>query len=679
MDAQIPLIAALDHHRAGRLQEAYDLYRQVLREHPNHPEALHYLGLIAHQAGQNEQALNLIRRSIEINPASALYHYNLGLLLQTMGQLDPAAEAYRSAIAADPKYAEAHNGLGLAMHKMGRIDEALAAYRKAIALAPSLLAAQINLAGALAAAGRLDDAADIYRAILLQHPDHAEARNNLGGILHALGKPDEAIEHMRAAVATRPDYAEAHANLGLALYKRGQLASAIASCNSAIALRPDFARAHVNLADIFLAQGRLDEAVQQHVQAINLRPDSSTTHSTLLWMLHFHPAWGPAALADAHRQWAQRHAEPLMANIAPHPAAAPAGRLRIGYVSPDFREHPVGRLFEPVLRHHDTQKFEVFCYSDVARPDALTERLKGLAGTWRPCAGMSDAQLAKQIRTDRIDILVDLTLHMAGNRLLVFARKPAPVQITALGYNASTGLRTMDWRITDPHLEPADTLPWPEKPLILPETQWVYTALPVDAPPGELPALAAGHITFASLNNFAKVNAQTIAAWSRILHAVPDSRLLIVVEGGAAENPHIPAAFASHGIPHKRLELAGRQTFAEYLRLYGRIDIALDPWPYNGGTTTIDAAWMGVPVVSLAGQMPLARVGLSLMHNLGLSELVAMDEAQYITIAKDLALDPPRLRTLRRTLRDRLQSSPLMDAARFTRQLEDAYGRASGA
>jgi predicted O-linked N-acetylglucosamine transferase (SPINDLY family) len=348
--------------------------------------------------------------------------------------------------------------------------------------------------------------------------------------------------------------------------------------------------------------------------------------------------------------------------------------VRIGYVSPDLHAHVVGWSILPVLANHDRRRFEVVCYSDYPQPDDLTRRLRGHADVWRDTAPLGDAQLAEQIRQDRVDVLIDLTLHMRYNRMPTFARKPAPVQVTYLGYAASTGLATMDYRVTDVHMDPPDhPSDGPEELLRLPHCYWAYR--PADAGLAlevrrEPPAVRNGFVTFGSFNNFRKVNPGVVAAWAQIMARVPGSRLLIVLRGGDT-NTHVLDAFEHHGGARSRVRLVGRVPVDQYFRLHNEVDVTLDPFPYNGGVTSLNSLWMGVPFVTLAGRRAVARAGLSILSNLQLAELVAYDVAEYVEATVRLAHDRDRLAELRRSLRRRLRQSPLMDEKRFTADLEN--------
>jgi predicted O-linked N-acetylglucosamine transferase (SPINDLY family) len=538
---------------------------------------------------------------------------------------------------------------------------------------------QINLAHQLCQHGKLAEAVGLYLAALPQRPADVAARYNLAQALFQLGRTDEALEHARATAMIDPRLVDAHVLLGSIRSARGELLLALDCCQRALALKSDYADVYGNIGGILREQGKLDAAIAAFREAVRLNPASAAQHSNLIYTLWFHPACEPTEIAGEHGIWAQRHADPLTAEIRPWPRdPSPDRKLRVGLVSPDFRHHSVGRLIEPVLAHHDHQRFEIVLYSDVIAEDALTHIIFSHADQVHRTAALSDAALADLIRRHAIDVLVDLALHTAGNRLLVFARKPAPVQITYLGYCATSGLRTMDYCITDPQLDPpaqADSPPQhTERLLHLPGCYWTYRPQqafpPVAQPP---PAERNGYVTFGSFNNFAKVNAAVIALWCRILAAVPNARLLIVIKGGEPNNPHVRASFASAGIGAERLRIVPFAPAMQYLNLLSEVDIALDPFPFNGGTTTLDSLYMGVPVITLAGRVATARAGATLLTNVGLTELITHSPDEYHRAAVQLAADPPRLAALRRTLRAGLKASPIADSARFTTDLEALY------
>jgi predicted O-linked N-acetylglucosamine transferase (SPINDLY family) len=708
MTLQEQLESGVSHHQAGRLAEAERIYRQILAQQPNHADALRLLGVLAGQAGQLDAGMELIRRAIRLKPDFATAHSNLGNALKDNGQLDEAIASYRQAIRIKPDYAEAHNNLGNALRDKGQLDEAIAAYgqaigtepgyaaahsnlgialvdagrrdeaiashRQAIRLKPDLAEAHINLGNALRANGQLDEAIVSYREAIRLKPDYALAHNNLGNVLKNKGQLDDAIAAYQQAIRLKPDYAEAHSNLGNALMDAVGLDEAIASHRQAIRVKPDFAEAHYNLGNELKDVGQLDDAIACYRQAIRLKPDDARVHGNLVFGLHYHPGYDSRMIREELRRWNRQHAEPLKKFIQPHGNNRdPDRRLRIGYVSPDLRDHVVGQNLLPLLREHDHRQMEIVCYANVLQPDAITDQLRRHADVWRSIVGLSDSQVADLIRQDRIDILVDLAVHTANNHLTVFARKPAPVQATYLGYCGSTGMDAMDYRLSDPYLDPSDSdlSLYIERTIRLPETYWCYGVTGPTPDPSPSPTATAGYVTFGCLNNFAKVS-PALDLWAEILRAVARSRLIVHSPPGAHLDT-VRKRFAGKGISPDRLEFPSRQLWPEYMRTYERIDIALDPFPWGGGITTGDALWMGVPVVSLVGRTAVGRGGASILSNVGVPELLAQTPQQYVQIATNLAGDLPQLVELRRTLRGRMQASPLMDAPRFARNVEAAY------
>jgi predicted O-linked N-acetylglucosamine transferase (SPINDLY family) len=575
--------------------------------------------------------------------------------------------------------------MAVAHHQAGRLQVAEQIYRQVLALEPDHADA-LHLLGIIAHQGGKHEIAIEYigRAIS-RHGTNATFHNNLGDAYRALGRFSEAIASYRRALQLEPNFSGFHYNLGLTFKDTWQLPEAIACYERVLQLEPNHVMAHNNLGNALQAQGQVGEAIACFRRALELKPDYRMAHSNLVYALHFCPDYDARTIYEEHQRWNQAHAEPLARFIEPHANdPTPERRLRIGYVSPDWREHPIGRFMLPLLEAHDHESFEIICYSGVRFPDTITHRCRAHADGWRDVPALSDEHLADLIREDQIDILVDLTMHMAGSRLLVFARKPAPVQVTYLAYCGTTGLSTMDYRLTDPYLDPPGPVAgdrvtgaareriYSEQSIWLPETYWCYRPVIPSPPVTPVPARQDGRVTFGCLNSFTKVSEAALAAWSRLLEALPRARLLLHAPAG---NPRARVLdfLARHNISPERLDFVGLVPAADYFRLYERMDVALDPFPYGGGTTTCDALWMGVPVVSLAGQTGVGRGGLSLLSNVGLPELVARDAEQYIRISLELAGDPARLNQLRATLRERMEKSPLMNAARFARNIEASY------
>ena len=668
----------------GRAEEAVAAFRRALELHPDFAEVHNNLGSALMILGRKEEAAAACRRALELRPDYAEAWNILGNALSQLGRHDESAAASRRAVEIAPAYAEGWNNLGSTFCVLGRFHEAIAAYRRAIEINPGYADALSNLGNALRSTAEFDEGETVCRRAIAIRPDHPQAWNILGTILSHQQRYDEACAAFREAFRLSPDFAEAWNNLGIALSHQNRMDDAIAAYREAVARAPGLAQAHNNLGTAFTTQGRMDEAIAVFRHALTLVPDYVEIHSNLVFNLHYVPDLDPAVLAAEHRHWDEMHTAPLRKSIAPHTNdRTPSRRLRIGYVSADFRDHVVGRTLLPCFEAHDRSQFDLVCYSGSLPADAIGRRFRELSSEWRLTTPLSDDALARQIREDRIDILVDLALHTAHHRLLVFARRPAPVQISWLGYPGPSGTSAIEHYLSDPFLEPpAVPVPVPAgDPLILPES-WCCYAPHADSPePGGLPAESHGRVTFASFNNFAKINPRVLSLWAAILHRVEGSRLLLLSKSGPV--PSAVEAFRQAGIEPSRIEFAGyyaeaapdrgEQATNAYLARYLDVDIALDPFPYNGMTTTCDAFWMGVPVVALIGDRPIARASFSLLSNAGLPELAAHTEEQYVEIATALAHDLPRLAALRANLRGRMKASPLLDAARLARNVEAAF------
>jgi protein O-GlcNAc transferase len=676
MTVEDPLARAIRLHRAGSFAEAESIYREILTRQPNQPDALRLLGVLSAQLGRLDAALEFIRRAILIKPNCADAHYNLAEVLTLNGQSDQAIAAFRQTIRIKPDYAMAYNRLGSALMGKGQNDEAIAAFKNTIRIIPNYAEAHNDLGIALKNLQRLEEAIASFRQAIRLKPDLVEAHSNLGCALTFMGRFEEAIAACYQAIRINPGFADAHCNLGKAFKDTGQFDEAMPLYREAIRLKPDFTDAYDGLGNTLHDLGRLDEAIAAYRQSIELKPTDSDAHGNLLFSLNFHPDIAPEAILAEHRAWSDRHARPLMnARIHYQNDRLPDRRLRIGYVSPDFRRHSVGSFFVPLLEHHDRRNFEIFCYANVFSPDDMTERMKQSSDSWRGVVIDTDDAVANMVRSDGIDILVDLSGHTAGGRLRIFAHEPAPIQITYLGYPNTTGMMAIDYRLTDALADlPGSTDHLNvEKLWRLPECAWCYG--PAEDAPGIRPR-ENGPITFGSFNAFAKVNSDLVATWAELLNNVPGSRLLLKSAGaGAASARHqLTGLFSECGIAGERIEMLGKVAEPRrHLESYHQVDVALDTYPYHGTTTTCEALWMGVPVVTLAGQTHVSRVGVSLLSNVGLPELIAQTPQKYVEIVASMTNDLPRLAEMRRTLRSRMRSSPLMDASRFARDIEAAY------
>ena len=637
---------AAEHYRARRFAEAESLYRGVLAISPDNADILHMLGLVARETGRMATALDHMQRSIAAAPRVPEFHNNLGLLLADCDRLEESAAALETACRLAPNGSAWCFNLGNTRRRQRQWEAAIIAYQHALRIQPGHVKSWLNLGLTLAAARRFEEAVDTYRAALQQQPTDATLLVNFGTLLQNLGRFDEAQDVLQTVLATTPDDPIALNNLGLLHKDRGEAAEAVALLRQSLA-----------------------------------RKGNAEVHSNLLFALHLDPATQRETLEDEHLHWNALHAAP--AREFQHPQAndrSPNRRLRVGYLSADFRDHVVGRTLLPIFAAHDPAEVECVCYSNSAELDETTEHFQACAGFWRDVEGWPDARLADQIRDDRIDILVDLSLHTAGNRLTVFARKPAPIQVSWLGYPEASGVETIDCWLADRFLCPPEA-PTPAvggQPFRLPEAWCCYPA-PADSPDvGDLPSASNGHITFGSFNHLGKINPRVLDLWARILDAVPNSRLLLLGKQGSYRE-RFKTHLQNRGVAPERLEFldyvraSPQASTGHFLQRYTRVDIALDPFPYNGMTTTGDALWMGVPVVALRGGSGLSRASFSLLSNIGLSELAASSEEDYLQLACSLARDPQRLTQLRATLRSRMQSSPLLDAPRLARHVEAAF------
>ena len=592
----------------------------------------------------------------------------------TAGRLAEAESFYRKILAACPEHAESLHLLGMVAHQTGRNADALGLLQRSIAARSEEPSFHNNLGVVLRAEGKVEEAIAAFRTALRCNASFADAHGNLGRALAEQGRFAEGAESSREAIRLNPRSLTARYNLGLALTLMRDLDGAEAAYREILRLDPRQSQAEVHLACLEHARGDHDASIARLRRAVAAEPANAARHSQLLFYLQCHPGQDRETLLREHREWNTRHAAALTAAAAPHPRADdPERPLRIGYVSRHLSDNVVGWFFLILLENHDRARFKICAYSDSIAEEFAT-RMRDQSDLWRDTRQMNDAAVAELIRADHIDILVDLAAHSVGHRLLTFARKPAPVQVTYLAYCATTGLEAMDYVLTDPHMDPPDKggAGYSERLSHLPECYWSYRP-PIATPPaGPLPALAAGYVTFGCLNNFCKVTSITLALWRRLLLAVPESRLLLHSDAGR-HRQRILDYFAAGGVSGARLSFIGYLARAEYFATYQQIDIALDPFPFGGGATSCDALWMGVPVVTLVGDRALSRGSLTLLANLGLEEFAAHSEDAYVHTAAALAGDLPRLETLRTSLRPRMQASPITDGPRFTRHLEAAY------
>lgn len=600
-----------------------------------------------------------------------------GHLLEDRGSHEKALAKYRAALRIVPDHPRAHLNMGNAFLSLERVDEAIVHYRAAVDIDPSYSFAYSNLGNALRKANRPDHAITAYSSALQINPGLVEAMVGLGCVYEDQGQLDLAIEQYREAAKYGSDSAGAHFNLGRMLLARNDLDDAMEAFRRAVAIKPEYVEAHWQLAQAYNTLGDVRRTLDHLHAARHLEPGNYSFQSAELLNMNYDAELTNEAIFLAHAAYGKAFgAQGGGLPIGYATDALPNRRLRVGYVSGDFRHHPIVRFMEPLLERHDRNFVEIYCYSSHEIQDAVTARLKPYAGGWREIFAMSDDEAAELIRADQVDILVDLSGHTGHQRLGVFARRPAPVQATWLGYLATTGLREMDYRICDTYTDPPGLTEkyHTEKLARLPDCLWCYRP-PENLPePSSLPMLENGYITFGSFNNIAKLNQRVLELWARLLRAVPDARLIIgaMPPSGIAES-RIIGALTEQGIDPVRVDVRQRQAALDYLRAYREVDVALDPFPYNGGTTSIDGLYQGVPFITLTGSRSISRGGVSILSNLGLAEFIARDEDEYIEIARYWAQKPSALMALRATLPERTRASPLGDEAQFARNVENLY------
>lgn len=659
----------------GKLDEAEKSYRKALDIRPDLAVAQYNLGNVLLEKGCPAEAAIRYQRALTLNPGYHEARLNLGAVLRDLGRMEEAAACYERALAENQENPDIHVNLGAVLRDLGRASEAEARYRKALSLAPDFSLAHFNLGNALRDQGRIEEAvASLERAVALT-PNCPSLYSNLGNALRDLGRLEDAVGVYRKALVLEPENAEARVNLGNAFKEMGRLAEAEDSYRKALLVQPDMAQTHFNLGTVYQDQCRIREAIACYRRALALRPDHVIAHSNLLMNIQYDPDSTPETLLEESLDWERKHLAGIRAADAHPNDPVPERRIRIGYVSGDFRRHPVGYFLDGVLACHDPERVEVFCYANQSFGDDLTDRLRKNAHHWRDTFGSPDDRVEELIREDSVDILVDLSGHTARNLLPVFGRKPAPVQATWAGYVGTTGLSAMDYLISDDRETPHGTDGWyREKVIRLPDCYVCYTPPDYAPPVTPLPARKNGFVTFGCFNNLAKLNSRVVELWTRLLQEIPDARLLLVTKalGDAPTRERFREPFARSGV-EDRVMLHGMVPHPELLARYGEVDIALDPFPYSGGLTTLESLWMGVPVITLGGDRFAARHSLSHLTAVGLGELIATDRDSYIEIAVSLAGDIPGMESLRLGLRERMASSPLCDCPRFTRSLEEAY------
>ena len=675
MRAKSLLEAARGHKRAGRKEQAESLCREVLTDYPDHAPALCCLGELAFEAGQYQFALEFFTRAIESAPKVAKYYLSVGATLMQLGRKQEAVAALRKAVRLKPQLAEAQFRLGLALTYVGDLVEGFQVLEHAVTLRPRQFEVQRCFALVLKLRRERERAVAHYELALELNPDSFECWSELANVLRDLKRFDAARSAARRAIAINPKAPQALEELGWALYYDEQIDESIDTFRQALRVDSEYAPAYLALAIALQDQGSVREAITCYRHLLASDPGAHHLHSSLNYLLPFAPEVSAADIQQDALDWGRLYGAPLKNDHNEHSNSRMVGRrLRIGYVSNCFRDHHHAFLLMPLFENHDSAEVEVFCYSSSRVTDEMTTRLRAKADVWRDISLLAPVHAAALVRSDNIDILVDLTMHMSQSNLLLFAGKPAPVQCCWLAYPGTTGLSAIDYRITDPYLDPpqAGDGPYSERSVVLPDTFWCYDPVMPTPDVGALPAQQNGYVTFGCLNDFCKVNDTVIELWAQVLKSVRGSRLLLRAPLGQ-RRARVHQLFEKWGVPNSRVTFANHTSRAERLRLYRQIDIGLDSFPYGGHESSLDAFWMGVPVVSLVGPTVVGRAGVTYAMNLGLHELTAQDPTEFVAAAYRLADDLPRLDELRCGLRQRMQASPLMDGVRFAKNMEAAY------
>ena len=672
----ISLGKLIELYNSGKHEDLESACQQLLKREPDHAYGWHLAAANAMQMGKLEDALQRVNEALKLMPEEVSFLNTQGSVYRQLARMDEARDSYQRALKLDPQQFDTLYNLANLYRDSGEYDAAIDLYRQLLARDERFHSARINLADLCRQMGDFQSAEAEFRTLFELDGGTLQALFGLGQVLLEQGKHEGAESCFREVLHAAPDDPGAHFYLGNVLWSQGKISEAEVCHRQSVKLMPEFHQAWNNLGNDLRDQGEQQQALNCYRKAIELNPSYMQAHSNLLFELNCSTTDGTVLLAE-HRRWDEMHARPLLQQLKFSNERSAQRRLRIGYVSSDFCNHSVAYFIEGVLKHHDAEQFEISCYSNLLKPDDRTAVIRSLAHNWREIGHLSDDAAAQLIRSDQIDILIDLSGHTSHHRLQLFARKPAPLQVTYLGYPATTGMQVMDYRISDGVADPAYSDAFYSERLIrLPRCFIAFT--PYEAAPdvAALPVDEAGFIRFVSFNHMAKIGPDVIKLWSRLLHAVPDSRLMVKHFSFKDEGvrDHLLKLFADQDIASERIEIfTWASSCEEHLGYYRQADIALDSFPYNGTTTTCEALWMGVPVVTLAGKLHAGRVGSTLVSSVGLETLIADDEDAYIDIVRNLAADRARLREVHATLRDKMLASELCDAKSLTVALEGEF------
>ncbi|OGI03065.1 MAG: hypothetical protein A2X42_05050 [Candidatus Margulisbacteria bacterium GWF2_38_17] len=683
----------------------------AIENDPSIPDFYNNLGNVLLFEGKLDEAINYYQEALKINPDFYIAQNNRGFALQKQGNHEMAMQHFQAAIKLNPDYFHAYNNIGMSLHQQNKLEDAISYYQKVINLKTDFVEAYYNIGLALTKQKKLEQAINYFQEAVHYNPEFFKAYYSIALIYFKQHKLTEAIEYFKETIHRNPQLFLAHYHLGLSYLQQNNTgeanacfqetarlspqfadafnflgicqlqthdySQAITSFQTAIEIKPDFADAYCNWGNTLSKIARIDEALEQYRQALRVNPHHSVAHSNILLSLHFYIAVDPATIFEEHKRWFQLHAASNKMITAYENNFSQTRPLRIGYVSPNFSLHSVGFFIAPVIARHDRKRITVVCYSDIKHPDAVTKQFETYADIWRDINGKPDEEVIELIKTDRIDILVDLAGHTDGNRLSLFASKPAPLQITYLGYPNTTGLPAIDYRITDTYADPQGLTDkyYSENLFRLPSTFLCYQPHNNCPEVGELPFFKNGFLTFGSFSILAKINSTVIRLWSTILNTIPNSRLILKTQGLLFDETlqKYQALFAENGIASERITFKEYLPYEQHMNIYNSIDISLDTFPYNGTATTCESLWMGVPVITLEGNTHVSRVGVSLLSNIGLSSFIAQSQEEYTAIAINLANTPDILYNIRKNLREMMRQSRIMDAQHFTQDLETAY------
>ena len=657
-------------------ESALTSYHRSLEIKADFIEAHCNLGLTLHALELYNEAIQHYRQAIKIKPNCVDVHCNLGNAYRSLGHIEDAFESYRLTIKLQPSHAVAHFNLGNLLQTLGQFNEAIESYRRTIEINPNYVDAHFNLGCTQQTLGQLDEAIASFRHATEMRPNFAEAFYNQGLAFQALEQYDNALNCYRQTLEIKPDYAGAYVNSGVILSSVGKQPFAIESYRLALEINPNLVEAHNNLGAVFQAAGQLDDAIACHRKALEIKPDFMDAHSSLIFALDFSTNREIAELQLERKKWNQSYAAHLCLNPTHDNEATPSRSLKIGYISADLKEHSASLCFGGMLTQYDRSQFDVYAYSNLkGKEDKFTELFKKNVTAWRNIVNLSDEKVVELIRTDKIDILVDLSGHTLGNRLLVFARKPAPIQITAWGYATGTGLTAIDYFFTDPVMvPPQDKIHFTEEVRYLPCALSSFFSEPFPEV-NELPALSNGIITFGSFNRLAKVSKEAFRAWANVLLAVPLSRMILKTSelNNDATRDRVLEHFTSAGIDANRIIMQGSTPWHEHMQAYNQIDITLDSFPHGGGVTTLEGLKMGVPVVTLRWPSMAGRASAAILTPLNLCDWIAETQDEYVEIAIKKASDLQALSDLRKQLRGIFSSSIIGDSAAYARAVEKEY------